>query len=69
VLGPSPLVDVRARAGAVAVFAFVAVGLLGAYRYVDNYWYYRGFAPPKDPAYVHVTGVASRFFAGRISPL
>jgi enterochelin esterase-like enzyme len=32
--------------------AFVAVGSIGVYRYVDNYWLYRGFPPPKDPAYV-----------------
>ncbi|HVA32220.1 MAG TPA: alpha/beta hydrolase-fold protein [Gaiellaceae bacterium] len=34
------------------VVAFVAVGALGTYRYVDNYWLYRGFAPPKDAAWV-----------------
>jgi enterochelin esterase-like enzyme len=50
------------RLGAAALVAFVAVGLVGAYRYVDNYWVYRGFAPPKDPAYVHTRGVATRFF-------
>jgi enterochelin esterase-like enzyme len=41
--------------------AFIAVGLLGTYRYVDNYWIYRGFAPPQDPAFVHVPGVATHF--------
>lgn len=51
--------------------AFLVVGLLGVYRYVDNYWFYRGFAPPKDPAYVKVTGrtirtyVASPALGGR----
>jgi enterochelin esterase-like enzyme len=62
VVSPGPLVDLRARIGAVAACAFVAVGLFGAYRYVDNYWNYRGFAPPKDPAYVHVMGATSRFY-------
>jgi enterochelin esterase-like enzyme len=62
VVSPSPLVDLRARIGAVAACVFVAVGLLGAYRYVDNYWNYRGFAPPEDPSYVHVRGIASRFY-------
>lgn len=31
---------------------FLAVGLVGARRYFDNYWVYRGFAPPADPASV-----------------
>jgi enterochelin esterase-like enzyme len=37
---------------ALVLAAFVAVGGVGVYRYVDNYWLYRGFPPPKDPAYV-----------------
>ena len=41
---------------------FLAVGLLGVYRYVDNYWVYRGFAPPHDAAYVKVKGEAVRFY-------
>jgi enterochelin esterase-like enzyme len=40
----------------------VAVGLLGVYRYVDNYWLYRGFAPPHDPPYVKVRGTLDRFY-------
>jgi enterochelin esterase-like enzyme len=56
---------------AVAAAAFLSVGLLGAARYVDNYWLYRGFAPPHDPAYVSQPGtsltitVASRALGGR----
>jgi enterochelin esterase-like enzyme len=42
--------------------AFVAFGVLGAYRYVDNFWVYRGFAPPKDPAFVTQRGTAVRFY-------
>jgi enterochelin esterase-like enzyme len=41
--------------------AFLAVGLLGVYRYADNYWLYRGFAPPQDPAFVSARGTAARF--------
>ena len=60
-LGTAPTLPARARLAAVALLAFVAVGLVGAYRYVDNYWVYRGFAPPKDAAYVHTHGVATSF--------
>ncbi len=45
-----------------ALLGFVAMGLLGAYRYVDNYWLYRGFAPPRDPAYVKARGTSVRFY-------
>ena len=38
------------------VTAFLAVGLLGLYRYVNNYWLYRGFSPPQDPAWVKQQG-------------
>ena len=31
---------------------FVVLGGIGVYRYVDNYWLYRGFAPPRDAAWV-----------------
>ena len=60
----------RAAVGA-AVTAFVAVGLLGANRYVGNYLSYRGFAPPTEPAYVtspgtlEKVGVASAALGGR----
>ncbi len=51
------------------------MGLLGVYRYVDNYWNYRGFAPPHDAAYVRSQGTATRFYlaspalAGRRQPV
>ena len=38
------------------VLAFLAVGLVGAYRYLDNFWHYRGFAPPRDPVFVRLHG-------------
>ena len=36
--------------------ALLAVGCIGTYRYLANYWTYRGFAPPKDAAFVKVRG-------------
>jgi S-formylglutathione hydrolase FrmB len=47
---------------ALALAAFVAVGLVGAYRYVDNYWLYRGFAPPHDAPFVRVAGTTQRLY-------
>jgi enterochelin esterase-like enzyme len=38
------------------------VGLLGVYRYVDNYWLYRGFAAPKDPPWVKSFGTTVRLY-------
>jgi enterochelin esterase-like enzyme len=43
-------------AAAVAVAAFLAVGFLGADRYLRGYWLYRGFPPPRDPAFVTEAG-------------
>ncbi len=54
---PAPLPAALAALGAAG---FVAVGLIGAYRYVDNYWLYRGFAPPHDASYVKTKGSAVR---------
>jgi enterochelin esterase-like enzyme len=45
-----------------ALAAFLAVGALGIFRYVQNYSLYRGFAPPHDAAYVHVHGTTTRFY-------
>ena len=47
---------------ALALLGFISIGLLGTYRYVDNYWLYRGFAPPRDPAYVTAQGISERFY-------
>jgi enterochelin esterase-like enzyme len=47
--------------GAAATIVAVSVGLIGTYRYLDNYWLYRGFAPPKDPAFVTSKGRLVRF--------
>ena len=47
--------------GAVVLAAgFIAVGFVGVKRYGSNYWLYRGFPPPVDPAYVKVKGVQKR---------
>jgi enterochelin esterase-like enzyme len=45
-----------------ALAGFVAVGALGLYRYLDNYWLYRGFKPPRDPSYVRAHGTSERFY-------
>jgi enterochelin esterase-like enzyme len=42
--------------------AFLAIGAAGLYRYVENYWIYRGFAPPQDPAYVTEHGTTQRIY-------
>jgi enterochelin esterase-like enzyme len=58
-------------APAVALTAFLSVGLLGVYRYVNSFWLYRGFPPPHDPSFVHQFGsfqtirVTSRAVGGR----
>jgi enterochelin esterase-like enzyme len=45
-------------AALVATTAALAAGLLGVYRYLDNFWLYRGYAPPHDPAWVTERGTA-----------
>ena len=52
----------REAAAAAAAAAFLVVGLLGTYRYLDNYWVYRGFAPPRDPGFVTVRGATQRIY-------
>jgi enterochelin esterase-like enzyme len=44
-----------------ALVVFVAVGLLYAYRYADNFWVYRGFDPPRDPPWA-ARGTTQRFY-------
>src|SRR4026208_903109 len=66
-LGRRPLLP----AAVGAVLLFLVVGALGLYRYLDSYWLYRGFPPPKDPAFVTQQGtmqtihVASPAIGGR----
>jgi enterochelin esterase-like enzyme len=58
-----------------ALCAFVAVGFVGVDHYARNYWLYRGFPPPSDPAYVSQKGtveqikVASAALGGRSQPV
>jgi enterochelin esterase-like enzyme len=65
----------RASVVVAALAAFVAIGFFGLYRYMNNYWLYRGFARPQDPAYVHVRGRAVRIgvrspaLGGRVQPV
>jgi len=60
---------------AVAGASAIAVGVVGVYRYVDNYWNYRGFAPPTDPQFVSTKGtfasltVTSAALGGRSQPV
>ena len=46
---------------AAAALAFVAAGLLGAYRYVHSFWLYRGFPAPREPAFVDRAGTTLKF--------
>ena len=73
----APWHHVFVRTGVVpaALAAFLSVGFLGVYRYVDGYWLYRGFPRPHDPAFVHLFGravrieVASAALGGRRQPV
>ena len=62
-------------AAAGAVLFFLAVGAFGLYRYLDSYWLYRGFPPPRDPSFVSRQGsmqtihVTSAAIGGRSEPV
>src|SRR6478735_11424913 len=60
VLAPPPAI--RPWLAGLALAAALALGLLGVYRYLANYWVYRGYAPPHDPAYVRDHGTSTRFY-------
>jgi len=45
---------------AAALAAFVAVGLIGARGYLENFLQFSGFAPPREPAYVTQPGTVQR---------
>jgi enterochelin esterase-like enzyme len=47
-------------AGCAAFAVFIGVGLIGTRGYLDNFLQYRGFAPPRDPAYVRSPGTLHR---------
>jgi len=44
-----------------AIAAFVALGAVGLYRYLDNFDRYRGYLPPQDPPSVVSRGSATSF--------
>ncbi|MGZ4337566.1 MAG: alpha/beta hydrolase [Gaiellaceae bacterium] len=50
-----------APVAAALVGVFIAVGFVGVNRYGRNYWLYRGFPPPHDPAYVTQKGSTQQF--------
>jgi enterochelin esterase-like enzyme len=50
----------QAAALAAALCAFLGVGLFGARGYLDNFIAYRGFAPPREPAFVTNPGTVQR---------
>lgn len=58
--GHSTIARVTAVAGLIVVF--VAVGALGLYRYARGFWLYRGFPPPRDPAFVASMGATVRLY-------
>ena len=45
---------------AAALAAFIAVGLIGARGYLENFLQFRGFAPPREPAFVTQPGTVQR---------
>lgn len=49
-----------AAALAATLSAFLGVGLVGVRGYADNFLSYRGFAPPREPAFVRQPGTVQR---------
>jgi enterochelin esterase-like enzyme len=62
-----PLPRARRRVSPLALTAavWVLLGLAGAWRYVDAYWTYRGFAPPVTPRGVAAGRVVQDSFVSR----
>lgn len=65
---PQPL---QASLLVLLAIAFLAPGLLGLTRYLQNFWLYRGYPPPQDPPFVkrvgtkQLIGVRSPALGGR----
>ncbi len=49
-------------AAVLATAIFVIVGARGLAQYLDNFWLYRGFAPPSDPSFVRFKGTSERLY-------
>jgi S-formylglutathione hydrolase FrmB len=54
------LPSVRAAGVSAALAAFLAVGLIGARGYAGNFLLYRGFPPPREPAFVKHPGTLQK---------
>ncbi len=50
-----------------ALAAFLAVGAAGTARYLQGFWLYRGFPPPRDPAFVSARGTSERFYVSSVA--
>ena len=55
-LGPQGSRTLGWSVALVATAAALTAGLAGVYRYLDNFWLYRGYPPPRDPAWVKERG-------------
>ncbi|TMM03700.1 MAG: hypothetical protein E6G02_09370 [Actinobacteria bacterium] len=55
-LGPKGSRTLGWSVAVVATAAALTAGLAGVYRYLDNFWLYRGYPPPRDPAWVRERG-------------
>jgi enterochelin esterase-like enzyme len=62
VIALRPRVGMGPALAALGAALFLAVGVVGVYRYGLNYWTYRGYAPPRDPAWVRERGTPARFY-------
>jgi enterochelin esterase-like enzyme len=65
----------RRGLGAAGIAALLVAGAVGFFRYLDNFWLYRGFPPPRDPSFVTSVGSVQRFYVkssaigGRTQPV
>ena len=59
--GASSATPTWVAASVAGLVFFLAVGGLGLYRYLGDFWVYRGFVPTHDPAYVVSPGTETSF--------
>jgi enterochelin esterase-like enzyme len=55
-LGPKGSRTLGWSSAILATAVALTAGLVGLYRYLDNFWLYRGYPPPRDPAWVNEHG-------------